>query len=469
MSGAIVGLIKDKKHSKKRPADVLIEEREAKIGNGVEEAQPSSKKAKKTKKSAPEDKVEVEAKDINGAAKTQPNGRKAKKSKKTVPEEVVVVAEEVVVKQPRKERKKTSAAEIEDEKITALSNGATKEADVEDEEEDEIDDQTAALLKGFETDSDEDKGEVQNPDADAVAIDKVPDIPSSKKLRKKLDAVSSDEEPGVIYIGRIPHGFYEHQMRAYFSQFGEILRLRLSRNKKTGRSKHYAFVEFANLSVAKIVADTMNKYLLFGHILQVRMIPKDQVHPELFKNANRRFKTIPRAKIEGRKLRLGMEREGWEKRVQRESERRQKKAEKLKEFGYEFDAPTPKGVDTVPVREQKSLENGGDVKSITEAPEIIEDVVNEPETKRARKPRRAKAEAKSITEAPKVVEEVVTKVVSEPDAVTVAEVKSSKKEKNASKGKKEEAPKVAEETTQVEEVTKDGKTKRTKKSKKVVA
>jgi hypothetical protein len=37
---------------------------------------------------------------------------------------------------------------------------------------------------------------------------------------------------GVISISRLPHGFYEDQLRAYFSQFGEVLRLRVSRNKK---------------------------------------------------------------------------------------------------------------------------------------------------------------------------------------------------------------------------------------------
>lgn len=36
---------------------------------------------------------------------------------------------------------------------------------------------------------------------------------------------------GTIYLGRIPHGFHEEEMKSYFSQFGEISRLRLSRNK----------------------------------------------------------------------------------------------------------------------------------------------------------------------------------------------------------------------------------------------
>jgi nucleolar protein 15 len=38
--------------------------------------------------------------------------------------------------------------------------------------------------------------------------------------------------PGVIYLGRIPHGFYEEQMQSYFDQFGTITKLKLYRNKK---------------------------------------------------------------------------------------------------------------------------------------------------------------------------------------------------------------------------------------------
>jgi len=44
--------------------------------------------------------------------------------------------------------------------------------------------------------------------------------------------VRKTEDRGVVYLSRIPHGFYEDQLRAYFSQFGDITRLRLSRNKK---------------------------------------------------------------------------------------------------------------------------------------------------------------------------------------------------------------------------------------------
>ena len=143
-------------------------------------------------------------------------------------------------------------------------------------------------------------------------------------------------------------------MRSYFSQFGDIKRLRLSRNRKTGRPKHYAFIEFSSTQVAKIVAETMNNYLLFGHILKCAFVPKEQVHENLWKGANKRFKAVPWAKLEGRKLELGMGREGWDKRIGREEERRKVKGEKLLEvLGYDAVGEVDRGIkktESVPVK-----------------------------------------------------------------------------------------------------------------------
>jgi len=38
--------------------------------------------------------------------------------------------------------------------------------------------------------------------------------------------------------------------------------------KQTARSKGYAFVEFASDEVAKIVAETMHNYMMFGRLLK---------------------------------------------------------------------------------------------------------------------------------------------------------------------------------------------------------
>jgi nucleolar protein 15 len=172
-------------------------------------------------------------------------------------------------------------------------------------------------------------------------------------------------------------------MQAYFSQFGEILHLRLSRNKKTGASRHFAFIEFASMAVAKIVAATMNKYLLFNHILQVRVIPPEQVHPELFKGASRRFKVIPRNKLEREKLEKGASREAWKKRVENENQKRAKKAKQLKQLGYDFKAPALMDVDDVPLQDGETKatnENDADAEEpkALEAPKketTIEDIV----------------------------------------------------------------------------------------------
>lgn len=143
----------------------------------------------------------------------------------------------------------------------------------------------------------------------------------------------------TFIASRIPHGFYEHEMRAYFSQFGEIKRLRLSRNRKTGQSKHFAFIEFASTSVAKVVADTMDNYLMFGHILKCKFVPTEQVHPQLWKGANRRFKKTPWNDIEKRRLEKSKSSDQWTKKIQAEEKRRARQAEKLKAIGYDFKMP----------------------------------------------------------------------------------------------------------------------------------
>lgn len=43
-------------------------------------------------------------------------------------------------------------------------------------------------------------------------------------------------ERGVVYLSHIPHGFYEEEMKSYFSQFGTVTRLKLYRSKKVRMS-----------------------------------------------------------------------------------------------------------------------------------------------------------------------------------------------------------------------------------------
>ena len=183
---------------------------------------------------------------------------------------------------------------------------------------------------------------------------------NKKKLTKKNGGKSAptteQDESAVVYIGRIPHGFYEDQMRGYFSQFGDINHLRLSRNRKTGKSKNYAFIEFKHKGVAEVVVETMNNYLMMGRILKVRLVPKDSVHPEMWKGADRKFQVIPHGLILAKKHNQDKTEEQLDKTRQRLLAKEQKFREKLKEAGidYEFSGYEGRKLAEEPKQQQES-------------------------------------------------------------------------------------------------------------------
>ena len=224
-------------------------------------------------------------------------------------------------------------------------------------DEDADDDDDAALLAGFSDDDEDDEvdSEEEDEEDDALAsraapsVDEVVRLPSSRDdavVRQRLEQAKQrhaqagrKDDTGVVYIGRLPHGFFEDQQRAYFSQFGDIRRLRVSRNKKTGHSKHYGFIEFESREVAEIVVDTMNNYLLDGHLIQMASIPQDRVDPHLWVGANRKFRRVPTDRVERvrrTRPRTDAERARVHKRLlQREAKRRAK----LARAGIEYEFP----------------------------------------------------------------------------------------------------------------------------------
>ncbi|GAA93868.1 uncharacterized protein L969DRAFT_84682 [Mixia osmundae IAM 14324] len=162
---------------------------------------------------------------------------------------------------------------------------------------------------------------------------------SDEAVRQRLDKAKKDpnQKPGVIYLGRLPRAFAEKEMRSYFGQFGEVTRLRLARSTKTGGSKHYGYIEFAHESVAEIVAETMNNYLLAGHLLQCKVVPPAEVHPRLWIGANKKSGLISPGfaartahnapKDEAKKAKI----------AQRLLSREAKKRAKLTQQGIEYD------------------------------------------------------------------------------------------------------------------------------------
>lgn len=340
-------------------------------------------------------------------------------------------------------------------KTTSIPMYGDEEFSIPDDSgEEEIDDQTDALLKGFESD---DEGDEKDPkDRGYEAGEEIPKV--DKKIRKKAKAAeksSSSGKPGVVYIGRIPHGFYEQEMRQYFSQFGTIANLRLSRNRKTGKSKHFAFIEFESAEVAEIVSKTMDNYLLFGHILKCKMVAPEQVHEKLWVGANRRFKKIPWNKMEGRKLQQGMTEEGWNKRIEREEKRRAEKKAALQLMDYEFESPMLKSVKDISKKSQQSLTIGNEpdeLKPEPKATEASEELEVQQQTAKVKKNKKKKSPTDDtkgekaqdivpVTESPSKKRKGSTEKFSE-QLLGVEEKKKSVSVKDAGSGSAEKAEKI---------------------------
>uniref|UniRef100_A0A8C8U9C0 Nucleolar protein interacting with the FHA domain of MKI67 n=1 Tax=Peromyscus maniculatus bairdii TaxID=230844 RepID=A0A8C8U9C0_PERMB len=121
-----------------------------------------------------------------------------------------------------------------------------------------------------------------NPLEDSKFQEQLTQIQQRAKKQKKGENL----KPGVIFLGHLPSTLSESHIYDYFTQFGTINRFRLSRSKRTGNSRGYAFVEFESEDVAKIVAETMDNYLFGERLLSCKFLPPEKVHKELFKQWN---------------------------------------------------------------------------------------------------------------------------------------------------------------------------------------
>ncbi len=216
----------------------------------------------------------------------------------------------------------------------------------------------AFILLGPEWDSDDDAGEEVHDEQQTKKKSKKKKKDSSlspsqtlKALNKKGNDDGDLSSSNVIYIGHIPPAFEEAQILTFFSQFGQITNIKLSRSRRTGNPRGYAFVQFDDEEVASIVANTMGGYLLMGERkLVCHVVPKDKVHPKLFQGSKRNLQLCQsekssRDRIEywhdKQRAKVNKERsmEGIKKITKRLLSREKRKREQLKMLGIEYDFP----------------------------------------------------------------------------------------------------------------------------------
>lgn len=103
----------------------------------------------------------------------------------------------------------------------------------------------------------------------------------------------------------------------------------------------------ASKSVAEVTAETMDNYLLLGHLLQCSVVPAEKLHPDLWAGANRKWRRIPSLRIEratfGKPRSAEQTAKADKNLVKRDAQRKRK----IKELGidYEYEGFTlPKAI-----------------------------------------------------------------------------------------------------------------------------
>ncbi|CRK94969.1 CLUMA_CG008457, isoform A [Clunio marinus] len=172
-------------------------------------------------------------------------------------------------------------------------------------------------------------------------------VNKKSKLIKQKKKGNKHRSRGVVYIKHLPHGFYEEQLRGYFSQFGAITRLRLARSPKTLKSKGYAFIEFRYPEVAEIAAGAMNNYMMFKNIIKTAYIAPKDIKYDYFRSGIKRInedgqKVITSKSIEARKAIVEnsnklMTDADQEKRIKRIAEKLNEHKAKAASLGIDYD------------------------------------------------------------------------------------------------------------------------------------
>ncbi|UZJ51354.1 hypothetical protein CBS101457_000674 [Exobasidium rhododendri] len=312
-------------------------------GKGKEDVKKTADAATASAKPARGTKRVREEKKVEGVKASKRVAKDAGKEASTNQKKKVAIAEDDT---------DTAVEAVADEDVAKGVKKLEKEgvvAEDDDSDDDNDEDEDGEILHGLSDVSDADSSDEEDESVGEITRSGVVKLPSSRDdavVKSRLDTVQKKKKesgrsstPMVLYFGRVPKSMPEGPLRAYLSQFGDISRLRLSRNKNTGASKHYAFVEFEDEEVAQIVQETMNNYLLEGRLLQVRVLPKEKVHPSMWIGADKKWRKVPevrRFKVLHDEPKTAEEKERIQRKLLKRQDARRQKIQK-QGIAYDFE------------------------------------------------------------------------------------------------------------------------------------
>ncbi|KAJ2812324.1 RNA-binding protein Cwf29 [Coemansia furcata] len=77
------------------------------------------------------------------------------------------------------------------------------------------------------------------------------------------------KDSAYIFVGGLPFDLTEGDIICVFSQYGEIVNINLVRDKETGKSKGYAFLQYEDQRSTILAVDNLNGAKVLGRVLRV--------------------------------------------------------------------------------------------------------------------------------------------------------------------------------------------------------
>lgn len=72
-----------------------------------------------------------------------------------------------------------------------------------------------------------------------------------------------------IYVGNLPYSIKEDQLREAFEKFGEVVSVNVIKDKYSGQSKGFGFVEMSDETQAQAAIDALNQTEMDGRSINV--------------------------------------------------------------------------------------------------------------------------------------------------------------------------------------------------------
>jgi len=83
-----------------------------------------------------------------------------------------------------------------------------------------------------------------------------------------------------IYVGNLPYSITEEDLKDAFAEFGEVSSVSIIKDKFSGQSKGFAFVEMPNDSDADKAINALNEREMQGRNLRVNQAKPREARPQ---------------------------------------------------------------------------------------------------------------------------------------------------------------------------------------------